>query len=308
MKNRWLVALLCLAVTACSNFERANAKATAPTQEDKTQATESPELSDFEAESKKFDDAMSDFMTNYRAIPRMKNPDGTPASKEKIAAARQEAMKKLPQANDYAKKMLAIAEEDPQGTDAFNALMWVTQKTRSGQFYDAALEKLTTDFIAREELKGICMGLSYAPSSKEIEERLNLLIEKSPHDSVKGTATLAKANYLKRAKATLKRLQASDNKQNQSEEMLAYLESIDAEPMTLETLYESLINDYGDIQPSERRKTTLKEMATSALFEMKSLAIGMPVPDIQGEDIEGVEFKLSDYRGKVVVIDFWGDW
>ena len=78
--------------------------------------------------------------------------------------------------------------------------------------------------------------------------------------------------------------------------------------MTLETLYESLINDYGDIQPSERRKTTLKEMATSALFEMKSLAIGMPVPDIQGEDIEGVEFKLSDYRGKVVVIDFWGDW
>ena len=23
---------------------------------------------------------------------------------------------------------------------------------------------------------------------------------------------------------------------------------------------------------------------------------------------DGVKFKLSDYRGKVVVLDFWGDW
>ena len=27
-----------------------------------------------------------------------------------------------------------------------------------------------------------------------------------------------------------------------------------------------------------------------------------------GEDIDGVPFKLSEYRGKVVVLDFWGDW
>ena len=25
-------------------------------------------------------------------------------------------------------------------------------------------------------------------------------------------------------------------------------------------------------------------------------------------DLDGVEFKLSDYRGKVVFLDFWGDW
>ena len=31
-------------------------------------------------------------------------------------------------------------------------------------------------------------------------------------------------------------------------------------------------------------------------------------PEIEGEDIEGVAFKLSDYRGKVVMLDFWGDW
>ena len=27
-----------------------------------------------------------------------------------------------------------------------------------------------------------------------------------------------------------------------------------------------------------------------------------------GEDLDGTPMKLSDYRGKVVVLDFWGDW
>ena len=36
--------------------------------------------------------------------------------------------------------------------------------------------------------------------------------------------------------------------------------------------------------------------------------LGKVAPDIVGEDIDGTPMKLSDYRGKVVVIDFWGDW
>jgi cytochrome oxidase Cu insertion factor (SCO1/SenC/PrrC family) len=38
------------------------------------------------------------------------------------------------------------------------------------------------------------------------------------------------------------------------------------------------------------------------------LAVGQFAPDIEGEDLDGVPFKLSDYRGKVVVLDFWGTW
>lgn len=36
--------------------------------------------------------------------------------------------------------------------------------------------------------------------------------------------------------------------------------------------------------------------------------INQPAPDIVGEDVDGKEFRLSDYRGKVVMVDFWGDW
>ena len=40
----------------------------------------------------------------------------------------------------------------------------------------------------------------------------------------------------------------------------------------------------------------------------EGLAIGQTAPEITGADQDGTQFKLSDYRGKVVVIDFWGDW
>ena len=36
--------------------------------------------------------------------------------------------------------------------------------------------------------------------------------------------------------------------------------------------------------------------------------VGSPAPDIQGVDLDGKTFKLSDYRGKVVDLSFWAEW
>ena len=52
----------------------------------------------------------------------------------------------------------------------------------------------------------------------------------------------------------------------------------------------------------------LADRIAPELFEVERLQIGMEVPDIVGEDVDGVAFKLSDYRGKVVVLDYWGFW
>jgi hypothetical protein len=38
------------------------------------------------------------------------------------------------------------------------------------------------------------------------------------------------------------------------------------------------------------------------------IQVGNRAPEIEGEDIQGAKFKLSDYRGKVVMLDFWGNW
>jgi len=36
--------------------------------------------------------------------------------------------------------------------------------------------------------------------------------------------------------------------------------------------------------------------------------VGNRAPEISGKDADGKTFKLSEYRGKVVVLDFWGFW
>jgi hypothetical protein len=37
-------------------------------------------------------------------------------------------------------------------------------------------------------------------------------------------------------------------------------------------------------------------------------SIGALAPEITGSDLDGKAFKLSDYRGQVVLLDFWGMW
>jgi tetratricopeptide (TPR) repeat protein len=55
-------------------------------------------------------------------------------------------------------------------------------------------------------------------------------------------------------------------------------------------------------------RTDAAKRAANMLFAMDNLAVGQPAPDFTATDENGVTFKLSDYRGKVVIVDFWGFW
>ncbi|MAF67171.1 MAG: hypothetical protein CMJ84_16130 [Planctomycetes bacterium] len=55
-------------------------------------------------------------------------------------------------------------------------------------------------------------------------------------------------------------------------------------------------------------QTSYAEQAERDLFLSRNLAIGKTPPDFETTDVDGVAFRLSDYRGKIVVIDFWGFW
>ena len=72
-----------------------------------------------------------------------------------------------------------------------------------------------------------------------------------------------------------------------------------------------ITDEFGDVRlvySNGRDRGTLADLIDNELFAFENLRIGKVAPDITGEDLDGVNFKLSDYRGKVVVIDFWGDW
>ena len=70
---------------------------------------------------------------------------------------------------------------------------------------------------------------------------------------------------------------------------------------------EGAVADLEKVQELTKDADLLEE-AKEALVEVKKLAIGSVAPEIDGVDVEGVSFKLSDYRGKVVLLDFWGFW
>jgi hypothetical protein len=63
-----------------------------------------------------------------------------------------------------------------------------------------------------------------------------------------------------------------------------------------------------DLEAVKASTSPLAVRAEGQLFILENLQIGMTAPDIEANDLDGVAFKLSDYRGKVVVLDFWGDW
>jgi len=64
---------------------------------------------------------------------------------------------------------------------------------------------------------------------------------------------------------------------------------------------------YGEVP---YRATTFGEIAAAYLdrHDPADLEPGKLAPEIIGVDTSGQPMRLSDYRGKVVVLDFWGDW
>jgi hypothetical protein len=51
-----------------------------------------------------------------------------------------------------------------------------------------------------------------------------------------------------------------------------------------------------------------RQEAEQELKSLRTLRVGKPAPEIKAGDLDGKEFKLSEYRGKVVLLDFWGNW
>ena len=86
-----------------------------------------------------------------------------------------------------------------------------------------------------------------------------------------------------------------------------HLSSLDAKTLheRQEKLYERVIRSFGDVETADG---SMRQVAENGLFVMRHLSVGKMAPDITGEDINGQRFKLSGYRGKVVMLSFWAHW
>ena len=149
------------------------------------------------------------------------------------------------------------------------------------------------------------------------ETFLRTVLEKNPHREVQGLACLSLAQYLS---DRLNRLEILESREEPAlveryhrafgKEYVEGLRRQDraAVAKEAEALYARAAEEYRDVEiPVTYFGSGGKvgEEAEVALFQIRHLAVGKVAPEIEGEDQDGVRFKLSDYRGKVVLIDFW---
>jgi len=173
------------------------------------------------------------------------------------------------------------------------------------------------DIAVRDYLKSEDLGSfvdQVARCSNPAGERaLQTILSSSPHHDVRGKACYQLGMKKLSAAQLARRIQdAGDEELDMLKSRyteVAFTRAKGLEPKIIqavgEKLLERVVNEFGDVKG---RRRTLGRSAAAELFEIRKLQIGMIAPEIEGMGIYEKPMKLSQFRGKVVLLDFWGDW
>jgi hypothetical protein len=182
----------------------------------------------------------------------------------------------------YAGRFLEFAERNPKEPLAFDALMFVAINAGAGEEFKKAIDLLLKDHS--DKLISLCSVLAERPSAGP-EKALRAIVEKTGDHTLAGYASFTLAEILK---------SKSESTETKPEEVSTLAKEAEA-------LLDGVVKNFADVGG-------LADQAKEELFVLRNLAIGKTPPDISGEDGDGKNFKMSDYRGKVVVLDFWANW
>ncbi len=221
-------------------------------------------------------------------------------------------------------RFLELAEKDPKDPVAVDALAQTVAMVNGTAFPaggkdtpgDRALAILQRDHLKSDKLGPVCQQVAFG-FHRGHETFLRAVLETSPHREVQGLACLSLAQFLTDRQHRLEVLQAQDKPELAErydrvfgKDFVAELRRQDRAKVAteVESLFARSAEKYGDVKIPVTyfgSGGTVGKKATEELFQIRHLAVGKEVPDIEGEDQDGKKFKLSDYRGKVVLLDFW---
>jgi thiol-disulfide isomerase/thioredoxin len=232
-------------------------------------------------------------MAYYKAFDAHKESDAEDRREELWQAYR-----KINDAN--VPKVFKLVREAPTSASAFEMLEWIVTNgrihVRSLWPYGLqAVELLREHHAANPKIGLVCaaVGRNWDWSHKPTLDLLRLVMEKNPDRTARGLAAFALARLTKQQASA----ESAGNK-------TAFGEA--------EQLLETVIQKYGDcVDPrtsGDGKPRLLGKEAERELFELRHLSIGRVAPELEGEDLDGQKIKLSDYRGKVLVLSFWATW
>ncbi|MBN2022253.1 MAG: TlpA family protein disulfide reductase [Pirellulales bacterium] len=218
------------------------------------------------------------------------------AKKENLQAEREKASKRrkveidqeiLSLSREYAPRFLACAKSDPGDRCAFDPLLWIVVAVGEGECFDESVALLKEHHAEETNNFNLWMllpELVYSESD-EVDPFLRRILERNPEKVFRGPACFYLAVRMKR--------QAERDGNGELAKESA-------------RLFERAI---GEFAQTRCRGGSVGDEAKRELNNLRGpLGMGHVAPDTSGEDLDGVKFKLTDYRGKVVLLSFCGQW
>jgi hypothetical protein len=269
----------------------------------------------------------------YKAILKESQDRSTAAHKEFVASAPQGGMPSDERRMEFvgrayrikyeqAPKLVALAEKYPKDPIALDALIeavwqvngvpWPVEIVGRDEARPRAFALLERDHLRSDRLGPLCERISYGLCA-EYEPFLRAVLEKNPHKEVRAQACLALAHFLNNRSLRLDLVRDEPALAREFADLYGkdYLEGLRRQDRTgavaeAEGFLERAMRDYGDVMLPNGQ--TVAEKAEPELFGIRHLSVGQVAPEIEAADQDGVRFKLSDYRGKVVLLDFWSEY
>jgi peroxiredoxin len=202
-------------------------------------------------------------------------------------------------ANRFARNFLQIGKSNPKTKVAFQAYMALSfvllsgsDLKTTGESLRQATDALVRDHFEEKELGQLALFMRTTPH--RITKRfLQSLVKRSPHREVSAYACWSLANILKR----------------QAEEKPGSSESAALQEEFGRRL-EQITDEFPDVTVNERPLSELVKplLVKADLSGQEDPFVGKQAPEITGTDSTGQKFRLSDYRGNVVLLEFWGNW
>jgi WD40 repeat protein/S1-C subfamily serine protease len=189
----------------------------------------------------------------------------------------------------YAKRFLQIADQERRTTAGFQALYLACvadSPAAAGSVFKQAVDRIIADHAQERWLHHAFQGLT-SQDHESVFVLLREAVKRNPHHTVQGAACFYLASRLKQKP-----------KFDEAEVL---------------NLFKRCTGEFQDVQlefdvENQTLDYLIADLAKPAIFSIEHLSIGKKGPEITGNDVDGKTFKLSDYKGKVVVLDFFADW
>ena len=202
---------------------------------------------------------------------------------------------------EFGKRLIELASKTEDESVRFDALRSAARTCSGKEGYDALVEIANNGPFNEKSVKLIQGRMLGLPSS-QVFELFDTFLNNADNREAKGQAIAAQQQVIDMiAPMAGQTLPGAPDSVNE------FFSSFDTETMQAKSLelVKLMSSEYADVKS---RQSTLGEIAADKLFVLENLSVGKTAPDIVGKDLDGKEFRLSDYRGKVVLLDFWGDW